>query len=348
MEFTGSRKAALLLTCLDANTAAELLRAARPEVVTAIATELVNLEAADPRSPAAPHELAQDFVSFLHKPKESGPDTNTFVRQVLASVVGQDRAAEFLGQARRGVDRRDPFRPIRDASPEELISVLGQEHPQVVALVLMELPPKKSAAVVPLLDEPIRREAVRRMVSGENVPDEAKARVAAIIRERLDALRKKGTDAWTGEQPVAQPAAAKPKAKGGARLRQVAMLLRNLATEMRDGLLKAIAEEDPDSGTAVQNLMVSWDDLPLIADRNVQDVLRNVEGRALALALVGAPPAVDAKIRGNISDRARAMIDEEMQLMKKPKADEIEQARETILGYLRQLNASGELQFEET
>jgi flagellar motor switch protein FliG len=42
------------------------------------------------------------------------------------------------------------------------------------------------------------------------------------------------------------------------------------------------------------------------------------------------------------------MIDEEMQLMKKPKADEIEQARETILAYLRQLNASGELQFEET
>ena len=92
--------------------------------------------------------------------------------------------------------------------------------------------------------------------------------------------------------------------------------------------------------------MVLWSDIPGISDRNIQEVLRSIDARKLAVALIEVEPAIAAKIRNNISERARNMIDEETQLMKKPKPQEVEEARETILGYLRQLNATGELKFE--
>lgn len=41
------------------------------------------------------------------------------------------------------------------------------------------------------------------------------------------------------------------------------------------------------------------------------------------------------------------MITEEASLMKSPKSEEIEQAREAILAGLRKLNAAGDLRFEE-
>jgi flagellar motor switch protein FliG len=100
-------------------------------------------------------------------------------------------------------------------------------------------------------------------------------------------------------------------------------------------------------GAAVQDLMVTWEDIGLIEDRQLQDVLRNVEARGLALALAGSDPETIRKIRSSISERAGAMIDEETSLMKKPKADEVEAARAAILKVLRERNAAGELSFEE-
>jgi flagellar motor switch protein FliG len=116
---------------------------------------------------------------------------------------------------------------------------------------------------------------------------------------------------------------------------------------MRDALVKAIADRHADAGTAVQDLMVVWEDIPTVADRSLQEALRQVDAGRLALALVGAPPRIAHKIRGNISERARSRIDEETSLMREPEDEEIDQAREEVLGYLRQLNADGQLKFEE-
>jgi len=337
-----ARKAAILLTSLDPVTAAELLKATRPELLTEIAAEIVTLEAAGKGARPAADEPVKDFFSLVSRPKAHEGSPATFARSLLEGAVGKQRGEEVLAQARRLVDARDPFRSIRDASPDELAQALAGEHPQVAALILIEIDPKKSGALIQMLDQDIRFEAIRRMTGGDNVPPEAKVRVAALVRTRLAALRKQAA-----ADPVAAAAAA-PGVKFNPRLRQVAVLLRGLASELRDGLVKAIADGNADTAKSVQDLMVLWEDMPFLGERSLQEVLRNVDARKLALALIGAEPEVAERIRANISERARAMIDEETQLMKKPRADDVEAARETILGYLRQLNASGDLQFEGT
>ena len=93
--------------------------------------------------------------------------------------------------------------------------------------------------------------------------------------------------------------------------------------------------------------MIMWEDVPLVGDRDFQELLRQTDSKLLALALVGAEQAIFAKIRDNISDRAASMLDEEASLLSSPKADEIEAAREGILDGLRELNVKGELTFEE-
>jgi flagellar motor switch protein FliG len=219
-------------------------------------------------------------------------------------------------------------------------------------MVLMELPPQKSAALIPLLKEDVRSEAIKRMILGEAVSIEAKMRVAAMIHERLEKIRK--TDAQTAGDVMSAAvgsgasSAAEPVAQTSANLRRVALLLRGLATELRDSLVKAIGAQNAETASAVQNLMIVWEDLPMVSERNLQEALRNTDARKLALAIHNTAQAIKARILANISERARAMIDEETQLMKKPKAEDIDPAREEILSSLRKMNAAGELQFEES
>jgi len=343
---SNTRKAAMLLTSLDPGAAAELLKGVRPDLLTEIASEMVHLETTPVAAATAKaDEHLRDFYITLCKPRQAENAPQTFVKRVLETAVGKQRSEELFGQARRLLETRDPFRSIRDAPVEDIAQALTGEHPQVAAVVLLELAPQKSAILVPLLEAGVQQEAVYRMTCGESISPEARARIASIVRSRINALHQTGAGP-VRPTPAGAPVSPAATAKLNAHLRRVALLLRCLSTELRDNLVKGITQHDADVATALQNMMVLWEDIPLVGERSLQAVLRNVDARQLALALLGSDEATTNKIRSNISERARAMIDEETQLMKKPKADDVEGARATLLGYLRQLNASGELQFE--
>ena len=130
------------------------------------------------------------------------------------------------------------------------------------------------------------------------------------------------------------------------KLRKVAVLLRGLEPALRDVLLKSISEKDDQAGSSVQDLMIIWEDITAVADRSLQEALRGVEARKLALALSEADEATLAKVRANISERLRATLAEEQSLLGALKADEISQVREDILQSLREMNSTGDLSFE--
>ncbi len=75
----------------------------------------------------------------------------------------------------------------------------------------------------------------------------------------------------------------------------------------------------------------------------MQEALRAVEPGRLAVALYGADEDVVQKIRSNISERAAAMLDEEISLMQEPLEKEVLNAREEVVGPLRDANEQGTL-----
>jgi flagellar motor switch protein FliG len=93
--------------------------------------------------------------------------------------------------------------------------------------------------------------------------------------------------------------------------------------------------------------MVVWEDIPSVNDRSLQQALRGIDERQLALALQGASAEIAGKIRSNISERAGARVDEETSLMSSPKKEDVRQARDGIITALQELNKKGELTFAE-
>ena len=330
MALTGKQKAAMLLMSLDAATAAELVKGLDAEVVQELAVELAYLDDADFKSSRKSTKIVRQFHRSL-KVRETF-QLNGFLDEVLKSTVGQEKAGQIQAQIQEVLSNRDPFISIRSVDPQTLALVLAYEQPQTTAVVLSELPAKKMMEVLNFLDGGARVSVAGRMSSCKKMTAEAKALIAEAVCERLEAITAGGADkvlpSWSEQS-----------------LRKVAVIVRDLGKEIRDGLLNAIHGKDRRAGEMVAELMIIWADIPHVTDRSLQKVLRGVDANKLALALHEADEAIIQKIRSNLSKRAVAALDEQASLISAPRNEDIEDTRGEIVRVLREMNEKSELVF---
>ena len=323
---TGKQKAAMLLMSLDAATATELLNGLDAEEIHEIALELAHIDVSKKISNDEQAQIAQEFCSSLQQMEARKFSMKAFLNEMLVTVLDEEAALQIQSEVKKISEGTDQFGEIRLASSDELVLALKGEHPQTIAVVLSELDPKKSQEVLARLDEEIRIKAVCRMLNPELVGSGVKQRMAFTVSERLQGLK--------GETLTERPEQT---------LRKLAVVLSGLETDLRDQMLDEISKHDEETSKTVRNLMITWDDIPSIADRSMQEALRSVESGKLAVALYGAKEAVIDKIRSNISERAVASLDEEISLMQDPLEKEVLDAREEVVNPLREANEQGTL-----
>lgn len=333
MALTGKQKAAMLLTTLDVATATELLRGFDTQVVEELAIELSYLDAAGMRNGDEIMAVSQEFSQSLNS--KPGFEVKSFLDDMLKGTLGKNRADELLNDIQSLLRRRDPFLPVLKADINVLASVLESEHPQAVAVVLSELPPKRSSDVLGMLNEGVRVSAVSRMTSVGGMPREAKARIADMVGTKLELRQVEGA------------AGASVSCKPEDSLRKVALILRNLEKEQREQVMASVRKKDSDTSDAITDMMVLWEDMNAIHDRSMQEGLRGLDEQALARALHKADEVVAHKIKSNISARAASMVEEEATLMGAPKKSDVAEARTGILNRLRELNRNGDLMWQE-
>ena len=333
MALTGKQKAALLLTSLDPATVAELLKGIDAHTVQELAVELSYLDASGERNTRQTADVARQFCKSLQD--QSAFSFKSFLKEMLRNTVGEDQAKRIQQEIQDLLQRRDPFMSIRSADMQTLTAALDGEHPQAIAVVLSELPPKRGSDVLGQLSEEIRVSVISRMTSVSSVTPEAKLRIAQMIHTRIE------------NAGAAQAGGGAIQVRPEQALRKVAVIVRNLDKEVRDGVLEAIQQKDQEAGEKIANLMIIWEDVALVGSRSMQQALRGLDERQLALALFEAPDDIAEKIKSNISERAAAMVNEEASLMSSPKKEDIRQAREKIVTAMRELNRKGEGTFEE-
>jgi flagellar motor switch protein FliG len=270
--------------------------------------------------------VAQEFCSSLQKDQKQPLNTKAFLNEILASVLDKDQLEQIQSRIREATGKKDSFADIHLASTDELVIALEGEHPQTIAVVLSELPPKKSQEILSHLSEEAQLKAVWKMTSPELVGGRVKQRIAAMISKRLKSVK--------GETLAEKPEQI---------LRKLAVVLSGLEKDLRDRLLDEINKHDGEKSATIRRLMITWEDIPSIADRSLQEALRSVDSSKLAVALYGADDVISQKIRSNISERAVTMLDEEASLMQEPLENEVLDAREEVVGPLREANEEGKL-----
>jgi flagellar motor switch protein FliG len=326
MTLTGKQKAAMLLMSLDTLTAVELLKGLDADEIQEIAVELARLDTSEKRDVKEQAKIVREFCKSLQREQNQKFSVRAFLNELLVNVLDKDKAEQVQTEVKKATEQKDLFLDIRTASTDELVLALEGEHPQTIAVVLSELSPKKSQEVLSLLSENTRLKAVCKMTSSELMSGEVKQRMVSTIIKRLKSVK--------GETLVEKPEQT---------LRKLAIVLSGLEKDMRDPMLAEIAKNDEETAAMIRRLMITWEDIPSVADRSLQEALRSVNSGKLALALYGADEEIVQKIRSNISERALSMLDEEISLMQEPLEKEVLGAREEVVRPLREANEQGTL-----
>jgi flagellar motor switch protein FliG len=326
MILSGKQKAAMLLMSLDTITAVELLKGLEAEEIQEIAIELARIDASEKRDMKEQAKVAREFCNSLQREQNQRFSIRAFLNDMLVNVLDKEKAEQIQTEVKKATEHKDLFLDIRLASTDELVLALEGEHPQTIAVVLSELTPKKSQEVLSLLNEETRLKVVCKMTNPEMMSSGVKQRMVSTITKRLKSFK--------GETLVEKPEQT---------LRKLAIVLSGLEKDMRDPMLAEIAKNDEETAAMIRRLMITWEDIPSVADRSLQEALRSVDSKKLALALYGADEDIIQKIRSNISERALSMLDEEISLMQEPLEKEVLQAREEVVKPLREANEQGTL-----
>ncbi len=317
---TNIRKAAVLLTSLPAEEAANLLKRLKPKQVEAVSVEIARLGAtASDEQEAIITEFAESNPNAL-----GGEAGGLDVAQALVEKALGKNARETLDNVKQSLDAL-PFGFLKRVDPENLLTFVIDEHPQTIALVLSHLPPAYGAEIISGLPTERQLSVIRRIANmGQTSPEVIEAVERGLEHRMASVMSQSSTNKAGGVDSVAE-------------------ILNVTDRTTEKALLENLAQEDPDLVEEIRRLMFVFDDIIKIGDKDIQTILKNVESAQWALALKRASEELKGKILGNMSQRAADMLREEMEYLGPVRASEVEAVQQQIVDVIRKLEDLGQL-----
>jgi len=123
----------------------------------------------------------------------------------------------------------------------------------------------------------------------------------------------------------------------------MADIFNNFDRQTEARLLAALEEENRESAEKIKQLMFTFEDLSKLDSTGVQSLLQNIEKDMLALALKGANETVRQLFFDNMSSRASAMLEEDMETMGPVRLRDVDEAQGTMVNTAKDLAARGEI-----
>ncbi len=315
----GVRKAAILLMSLDEDDAAALLVKLPRRYVEQVSLAIAQL---DTISGEEQEGIIGEFLQS--RPSALGPNTGGLDRakSLVKKALGKD-AADMLNILQQTLEAL-PFGFLHKVDPQNILSFLIEEHPQTIAMVLSHVPAPVSAAVLGGLP-PLRQLAVIQRIAemGQTSP-EAIDEVENGLSNRMALFMTQSYQKAGGIPAVAEM-----------------LNVSDRATERN--ILDGLAKDRPELVEEIRRLMFTFEDIVKLGDKDIQQLLKNVEASQWAMALKGSSQALQDKILKNMSQRASEMLKEEMEFLGKVKLSEVEAVQQKVVDVIRTLEESGQL-----
>jgi len=111
--------------------------------------------------------------------------------------------------------------------------------------------------------------------------------------------------------------------------------------------MDTLTEHDPDLATQIDNSMYDYTDVLRMEDRSIQKLLGQLEQKVVAIALKAAPEDLKQRVLKNLSERVRAALNEEMELLGGIPSSKLEAARREMATAIKNLDKEGSLVWTE-
>ncbi|MGY4878831.1 flagellar motor switch protein FliG [Vreelandella aquamarina] len=320
VEMSGARKSAILLLALDEDSAAEVFRYLSATEVQEISLEMTRL-----------HQISHDdmraVLEAFHKETEEfvalNLNSSEHIRSVLTKALGSDRATSLIEDILETTGENSGIDALNLMEASMVSELIRDEHPQIIATILVHLERHQAADILELFDEKLRNDVILRVATFSGVQPAALQELTEVLTSMLDGQNLK-------------------RSKMGG-VRTAAEILNLMNSTQEETAIETVRSHNEDLAQKIIDEMFLFENLLDLDNRAIQMVLQEVENNSLVVALKGAEDVLVDKFLRNMSQRAADLVREDMEARGPIRVSQVEAEQKTILQIVRRLADAGEI-----
>ncbi|MCI1193638.1 flagellar motor switch protein FliG [Calidifontimicrobium sp. SYSU G02091] len=316
----GIEDAAILLMSLGEEQAAEVFKHLAPKEVQRIGEAIAKMK-------TVPREKVDAVLERFHEVADSQSmlvtDTDEYVKTVLRKALGEDKANLLIDRILQGSDVTG-IESLKWMDAASVAELLRNEHPQIVAAILVHLEHDHASDILKAFGERQRNEVMVRIATLDGIQPSALKDLNEVLSKVLaggDRLKKSSL--------------------GGAKA--AAEIINLMGSSIETSVLDYIREADADLAQKIMDNMFTFDDLEKLDDKGIQTLLKEVQSESLVVALKGASPELREKIFRNMSTRAAETLREDLESRGPVRLSEVEAEQKEMLKIVRRLADEGQI-----
>ncbi|MCS7100917.1 MAG: flagellar motor switch protein FliG [Burkholderiaceae bacterium] len=321
MDEAGLERAAILLLAVGEEQAAEVLKFLSPKEVQKLGETMARIK-------TVPREKVEEVIAAFHQTREAQyslvGDTDAYISQVLKRALGEEKANMLLDRILQGRDVSG-IEALKWMDAGSIAELFRNEHPQIVASILVHLERDHAAEVLRQLPERMRNDVLLRIATLDGIQPQALAELNEVLSKVLAGSEKLRKATLGGTKAAAE-------------------ILNFLGSQLETAAVEAIREHDAELAQKILDQMFTFENLLQLDDRAIQTLLREVQSESLIVALKGADQALRDKIFKNMSSRAAEMLREDLEAKGPVRVSEVEAEQREILKIVRRLADEGQIQ----
>ncbi|WP_291968318.1 flagellar motor switch protein FliG [Candidatus Symbiopectobacterium sp.] len=320
MSMTGTEKSAILLMTVGEDLAAEVFTHLSTREVQHLSAAMANLRQVSPQQLA---EVLKEFEMEAEQYAALSVNAGDYLRSVLVKALGEERASSLLEDILENRETSGGIETLNFMEPQTAADIIRDEHPQIIATILVHLKRAQAADILALFDERLRNDVMLRIATFGGVQPSALAELTEVLNGLLDGQNVK-------------------RSKMGG-VRTAAEIINLMKSQQEEAVIDAVREFDGELAQKIIDEMFLFENLIDVDDRSIQRLLQEVESESLLLALKGSDEPLREKFLRNMSQRAAEILRDDLSTRGPVRMSQVENEQKAILLIVRRLADSGEM-----
>lgn len=319
-DMSGPEKAAILMITIGLELASSIFKFLRQDEVERIVLEIAKISTVSIDKRDAVVQEAYQRAIALKYINEGGIE---YAKEILERSFGAGQADDMTNRLFAALKHGNPLELVKKTEPAQLLEFIKEEHPQTVALILVYMSPDQAGAVLSQLEPELQGEVAMRIAILQKTAPEILEQLDELLGRRLMVSGSDFTKAG-GVQALAQ-------------------VMGFVDRETEKNILDGLSRRDPSVAEEVKNLLFVFEDIINLDDRAIQRVLKEVDGKDLALALKTANDELLKLVFKNMSTRAAATLKDDIDVLGPVRVREVGKAQQNIVDVIRTLEENGQI-----
>src|SRR5690625_2259900 len=176
------QRCALLMLSLGEDAAAEVFRHLSPREVQQIGSAMAEL------TQITRHDVDRVLEEFRQEADQFMAITlgsDDYIRSVLTKALGTDRAAGLIEDILEGSDGASGIDALNWLDAQNVAELIVDEHPQIIATILVHLERDRASDVLALLPERLRNDVMLRIATFGGVQPQALQELTDVLNNVL-------------------------------------------------------------------------------------------------------------------------------------------------------------------